>query len=484
MHFDLYNTSTSDLAGPRTGPATSQPIAYLRRDEPLLLSWMCLNFLMTPTGDLFGFCGEPRVAGEAFMLTLFDSETLEKLDESKIARVGYIKLARGDLPMNLGYFVMDARGRVIVVNGEGGIKFLRKGRGREIVNDLEIEWPRSVSPGLDFDQSRDHIAQVVPAYDEGYWFMALGEGYAYSIDEGPWFATPSVEREALIGWLSESGEVADVHRFEGAIIENGIAVDESGAYVVTDREILKLRSDRGRISVVWQHGYAREWEIPAAAKPGTLSVYGSGSTPTLSATDLVSFTDNAPRCPRDVFEYGESSGLAPSSGFDFSRCEGRINLVVRRRNDGRLVCRVPLFKPGRSANENTLVAHGDSLIAQNWYGAPPYKDHMWGMEPGLTRVDVRRDRSGCDVVWQNETFASSATVRLSTPTGLLYAPVHTDDETYAMSFIDFETGLPVQQVHIGGGPDKKIHMAPPSILPDGRIVQPVKHGVVVIENAD
>ena len=36
------------------------------------------------------------------------------------------------------------------------------------------------------------------------------------------------------------------------------------------------------------------------------------------------------------------------------------------------------------------------------------------------RIDVREDRSGCDVVWYNDTMISQSLPRLSTATGLLY----------------------------------------------------------------
>src|SRR5690606_2096994 len=116
-------------------------------------------------------------------------------------------------------------------------------------------------------------------------------------------------------------------------------------------------------------------------KAGTISFEGSGTTPTLHQDDLVTLVDNA---------------------------DEKVNLLVYDRTDhgreqGRLICKVPLFESYKSSVENTVVVHHNSIIVQNWHKAPKYLGSLRKMEPGMWRIDVREGRSGCDIIWKNDT---------------------------------------------------------------------------------
>jgi hypothetical protein len=196
-------------------------------------------------------------------------------------------------------------------------------------------------------------------------------------------------------------------------------------------------------------------------KPGVISL-GSGSTPTLLGDHLVVITDNA---------------------------DEQVHLLVYDRRPGadgrvRTVCDVPVFDPGSSANENSVVATGRSIVVQNWYGAPDsiLSDDHRGLVPGLMRIDVREDESGCDVVWYTRELATPATVKLSTASGLIYGVMLdrgiTDANVHYAHAIDFRTGRTVYRVKLGGGPPANIQFSPTYVGPDGAIYQPVRAGII------
>lgn len=54
-------------------------------------------------------------------------------------------------------------------------------------------------------------------------------------------------------------------------------------------------------------------------------------------------------------------------------------------------------KISNSATENSLMVYGNAMVVQNDYGHV-YEGNALETSPGITRVDVREDRSGCDVV--------------------------------------------------------------------------------------
>lgn len=443
MHFDHYNSSVSDLAAPAPGGVDAQLVSHGH------LLGTCLNFLRDDEGSLYGFCGNlanfPRDV--SFTVTSFDGR-LEKRDEYEIVRFPRKRIQDGDLPVNLGYFVMDDQGRVIVATDETDVEFLKENDDNEIEAVMTWNLGGQLEDRLPAEIAAQPVAQVLPSYDRGYWIMALGDR-----DE---------DLPAYLGRVSDSGDLEDVHVFEGETIGNGLAVDDSGAYVVTDHALYKATHGSGEeITIDWEARYTRAETV----KPGTedLSRRGSGSTPTLLGEDddLVAITDNA---------------------------EERVNVLVLDRESGRVIAGQPVFEAGRSANENTLVGYGDSIVAQNWYGAPAFTDEMLGMASGLTRIDVDGDRGGAEVVWNSDDrdreFASRPTVRLSTCTGLLFAPIQVaEGDEYAMAFLDFETGEFVETVAFpGSGEGYRVSSIPPSITPGGRVIQPVRTGYVVFQN--
>src|SRR5262249_52884387 len=114
-----------------------------------------------------------------------------------------------------------------------------------------------------------------------------------------------------------------------------------------------------------------------------------------------------------------------------------MDVVVYRTADRarhRVVCQVPVFHRGASADENSLISVGRSLIAENNYG---YELQKWndviagGLQiggnlglisaPGMDRIDVAPDGSGCQMVWRNNTIHTpSAVAKADSANGLIY----------------------------------------------------------------
>jgi hypothetical protein len=188
--------------------------------------------------------------------------------------------------------------------------------------------------------------------------------------------------------------------------------------------------------------------------------WGSGSTPTLVGDHLIAITDTA---------------------------DEQINLLVYDRRalpkGQRLVCKVPLFDPGASANENSVLAAGRSLIVQNWFGGvEDYIDvKAEQLKPGVMRIDVREDESGCDVVWRSSELATRGSLKLSTATGLIYGSMRersvADRKAYYAYALDFRTGKTVYRVRLGVGSQSDILDFPLYVGQDGALYQPLITGL-------
>ena len=130
-----------------------------------------------------------------------------------------------------------------------------------------------------------------------------------------------------------------------------------------------------------------------------------------------------------------------------------------------------------------MIAANRSIIVQNWYGAPTalLGGSQRGLVPGLVRYDVREDETGCDLVWSSDALTTTATLKLSTATGLLYggmlARETTDVDAYYLGAVDFATGREVFRVLLGVGDASNIGLSPTYVGPDGAIYQPVRSGV-------
>jgi hypothetical protein len=157
----------------------------------------------------------------------------------------------------------------------------------------------------------------------------------------------------------------------------------------------------------------------------------TGSTPTVMPGGFVNITDNAD--PMDVMVY-------------------RTQIHVRRRQ----VCRVPVFDAGASANENSLIGAGRSMIVEDNYGyqSPASVEGGQVTAAGFARVDLNHSGTGCRLVWANRTERAPTVVsKLSTADGLIYT--YTKDpgssDPWYWTTIDFRTGRTVYKQLAGTG---------------------------------
>ena len=204
--------------------------------------------------------------------------------------------------------------------------------------------------------------------------------------------------------------------------------------------------------------------LPQRRQGGLLSS-GSGTTPTAFGEndDLIAIADNA---------------------------AGRINLNVYLRETGEQVCEFPMFHEGASATENSPIGYGNDLVLENNAGyAGPFGDPLLTV-PGLSRVRVEADYSGCELVWHTEEFRAQTTPRLSTATGLVYTysvkegQHATGIRTHGWYFgaLDWETGERAFEVWVGSGHEWNNVLDPVTLAPDGTAYVGTKNGLMAIRD--
>ncbi len=255
-------------------------------------------------------------------------------------------------------------------------------------------------------------------------------------------------------------------------IENSFAVGRDGAYIVTDKAMYKFRAGANLLPrIIWKSGYRNT----GTQKVGQINA-GSGTTPTLiggpaaraktAAAQYVAITDNAD--PLDVVVY---------------RTQDRLGA-----HQHRVVCQVPVFRKGASSDENSLISIGRSLIAENNYGydLQKFNDVIGGgvkiggnlgalSSPGMDRIDIDKNGSGCRIVWRNTTIRTpSAVSKGDAANGLIYTYTKPRDPgqpgagVWAWAAVDYRTGKLVWQRVAGHGGLYNNHYAGIALSPSGK----------------
>jgi hypothetical protein len=234
-------------------------------------------------------------------------------------------------------------------------------------------------------------------------------------------------------------------------------------YVVSEKAMHRFRAGADlKPKTVWRSG---NYGNTGQQKTGQFNG-GSGTTPTLvgsftsrraKAPAYVAITDNAD--PMHVLVY---------------RTRDRLG-----RGQKRVVCTIPVFAAGASDTENSLISVGRSLYVENNFGydivkfndeiaggVPIGGDRSLVSSPGFSRVDIRRDGSGCSKVWTNKTVrAPSVVPKADTRNGLIYTfenvrdpHVHDADPWY-WTALDARTGRVVFKRLAGWGGQYNNHYA-------------------------
>ena len=298
-----------------------------------------------------------------------------------------------------------------------------------------------------FTLERDYdLTSAVPAGDKIISALPDWNGLV-------WFAST----QGVIGTVDlASGQIRSIDT--GEKNGNSFAVDNTGAvYIVTDPALYKLvAGPDGTPQVVWRKTYPNIGTV----KPGQTQA-GSGTTPTvMPAGPWVAITDNA----------------------------DPMNILVLNRDDGSQVCSVPVFQPGASNTDQSLIAAGRALITENNFGytGPAATENGRTTTPGLERVDVNRDGSGCTKVWRSEEIAPSVVPKASLANGLVYTytkPAGEGSDPWYLTALDFRTGATVYKAKMGTGLGFNNNYAPVTIGPDGTAYVGVLGGLAALRDA-
>ena len=369
----------------------SGPLGHRLQTFSTAIGRDCITLTFDRRGRLISSCTD-LTHGPA--LYLLDPRTLATL---AFMQLPYVPPPAGTDPaLNTtggAYFFLDNRDRVVIAASNRHILVVSvsSGAGAPQFRQVADYNPTScLSPG-------DRMPSVLPDAEGRLWFVGRYQGAVGVLDP-------------------KTGSCRSV--ILGEQIENSFAVGADGVYIVTDKAMYKFRAGRNLLPhVVWSVRYRNS----GIHKLGQINA-GSGTTPTLigplaghaspSTPAYVAITDNAD--PMDVVVYRAGDRL--------------------RRGQRRTVCQVPVFAKGASADENSLISMGRSLIVENNYGysLTAFNDVIGGgvkvggnlgllSAPGMDRIDIAPNGSDCHVVWRNTTVRTpSAVAKGDTANGLIY----------------------------------------------------------------
>ncbi len=373
-------------------------------------------------------------------LHLLDPDSLETLAMEELPPKPDFKDNSGG-----GYFHLDNQDRVLLAPLDRTLKIF------EVVEDENNTPTWHVAENYDVSQvlpEGSNIHDVIPDWQGNLWFVTSSGFIGYRNKDTGEFSGYQMENE-------------------GETIQNSFGVDEEGLYVVSTDALYQFKTkSTGEIYYTWREDY----DNGEMQKPGTLS-HGSGTSPTLIGEDLVAIADDG---------------------------EPLTHIMVYQRREEiegeRVICKVPLFEAGKSATENSLMVYGNAMVVQNDYGHV-FEGNALETSPGIMRVDVREDRSGCDVKWYNEEMLSQSLPRLSTATGLLYFYTfikQNDGDFFGgwyLTAVNFESGKEIWHRLISPGTgtliDRLSSVTAPVVLgPNGAAYVGIRTGVVMAKDAE
>lgn len=426
MHGDTGSSDLTPLAGPGAGSLTAQRTA---------LASACPTVLIGSDGYPVALC--TPIFGQVPTVHLLDPDTGASLAE--------LPLTKGSLLGGV-YAYIDDKDRLTVVDGSRSL--LRVGHHRDATGEWRLAVDQSLSLASAIPED-DAVTGLSPDWKGRVWF-ATGGGVVGTADD-------------------RTGTVRTLTLPAGERVSNSISTAPQGTAVTSTHATYLLTADGdGTPHIAWRRAYDRG----QARKPGQLS-WGSGSTPTFfgprTGTEYLTVVDNAD--PTVALQVYDSASGAP-------------------------VCSVPVLHSGGSGSENSPIGAGRSVFVASTYGYPypavpaDAGDSVPSSAPfkgGLSRVDVRADGSGCDLVWDN-TLRSAAVPRLSTADGRLRTVLRdpvipgTDStgllDPYRYAEIDPATGEVTRSKRIGiGSLYDSLQMAG-TIGPNGTYYQGTITGVV------
>ena len=401
VHNDSWMSDTYWVRGPLGRAPQTASSALGNR--------VCVTITFDRSGRLIATCS----GLSSVRLYMLDPVTLDVLASMDLP---FVPPPAGQNPFTNSaggaYFYLDHLDRAVIGTADGHIWIVRQTRpapGFFIEKDID----------LTATLGDDRITSVLPDWHGRFWFVGRYHGVIGVVDPD----TGTIQATTL-----------------NEEVENSFAVDRDGVYIVSNVAMYRMWAEPDAApNVVWSAPY----ENSGVQKPGQFNA-GSGTTPTLMDGGYVAITDNADHMK--VVVYRTAPTLAPGQS--------------------RVVCETPVFGAGASATENSLIAVGNALIVENNYGYQLLSATGGAVTtPGVARVDVRPDESGCDVVWTSNERAPSLVPKFSTRTGLIYLytkdpdPVNTTSDAWFWTAIDFRDGHTVWKRLAGTGINFNNHYA-------------------------
>ena len=437
------------------------PVSYNAQQNP----YLGINSLATMHGDAqssdatpFAGPGDPGVGGswkvtftnhwaacptilagqdgyiQALMTQFLGSDAklrkpkLAIIEPASGAQLGAIEIPTGALLGGV-YAYLDADSNLVMVDGTNALTWIYHSQdGMKVWVSRRIDLTDAMKL-----EPKDHVVGIVPDWHGRIW-VASERGVVGLIDP-----------KRNVVRLTKLQQYSPAER-----IDNSISACPQGVSIITSHGIYMLGADAStsKPRIIWSHSYDRGTK----QKPGQLS-HGSGATATFfgpNGSDYVMLSDNADR---------------------------QEKLIVYRSADGSAVGEGPLFTPGASGTENSMIGVQNSIVGACTFGYPyaQYPDtkpaYRAQVAPGMERWDVNDDASGITLKWRNNGIYSAAVPRLSTADNLIYtcerprgpAGVLTGPVVYACA-IDMDSGRVVHRQRLprlanllaGGDPSQMV----------------------------
>ncbi len=442
MHGNSYNTGSYNYMG----PLGNDPVVNSRSMN--VFGGLVATLMFDSQGRIM--CISGNVVG--FRLLLLDADTLEILCETRLPqRPSTVEAIK---TFNFGAISSDTSGgaychlltgdRPIIGNSDNIIQiyYVDESSGKPEWK-VEKEW--DISDEL---PEGSYITDAIPDFEGNIWF---------------------VTRPGEVGYVDP--DTGDVHMMTltGEEIQNTLAICEDGIYIVSDYAMYRFEIGADGTPVyTWRTAYDRGTTL----KPGAIN-QGSGTTPTLldvpcddgSVKKVVAITDNA---------------------------DEQVHVCIYDRLNGDIIAEVPVFTPGKSVSENSLIAHGRSFIVENNYSesGSGFLVNDPSSEPGVVRIDLNGDCTDAFIAWESNEASCTVVPKLSTKNGLVYLYTREygngiPDSAVAWYFtaIDFETGETVFKVFTGCGKNWNNSYGPITIGPNGTAYVGVFNGLISISDS-
>ena len=460
LHMDGGNTNTIDHPGPLGNHLNITSI-----DIQLDI------FYWDSKGTMFAVYGGPCNDTEFFpAIAVLNQETLAFETLWSLPA----KHANTTLLTTYMQLLMDTD-QIVVGSQEGQIYVLRKCDGQDGNPTIETQRLIDLSPsGVLKGQTMLNSAMDVAS---NVWFTT---GAVDGVGQG------EPTNLTVVGYVEKDGTIHSLE-IRNQNIGPGVSISGTKIYINTEPSaaddhanavgfISALTTGHGTsVHVVWNATY----DAGSSTKHGGFGTRGSGTTPTLLGNDFVAVCDNA----------GE-----------------QINMLIypqqSKGHNVQPICKVPLFKPGHSWTDNGLMGHYDgkdyAVVVQNMdheaaFNSTPATNGPYHsltvQDPGIWKVLVAGDGSGCHVEWKNPGRQTTVPV-LSTATGLIYGyeqskglAIEGQYSWYATA-IDFMTGKTVWKALVGAGGTFDNNYRTTFLSPQGAMYQVVQGGVAIISDGD